>query len=200
MIARETLRQIAGQERLFRFLDGADRNALDKHVRRQDDQRARLVPGACVDQRNGATVAMADQDWVADAELAEQLRQHALRLAMHIVDAARFGEHTGVAVAIARIGERAAVASVGKALRKVAPLADRTQAFMKKDERGPLGVARRHRNVLELVVLNDDAGHAGIQSTERASIVTCGPCTQARGPAHDIQGFHPPECGSCGAL
>ena len=119
-----------------------DAKILDKDVWRKKHQTshgvARSCPvfwrGSCTDQGDRSAVAVADQDWVLDAELREQIWQRPQGLVVHVTYRARLGEDVGVARAVARIDGDGTSRCGGDARGKIPPVRDRAEPFMEEDE------------------------------------------------------------------
>src|SRR5213080_2608676 len=69
----------------------ADRGVFNKDVWSFQDQSAHVVlVFARVDEGNGGAIAVAQQDWSANAKLAEEFRQHHLAFMVDIADVPLF--------------------------------------------------------------------------------------------------------------
>src|SRR5256885_358189 len=99
-MAREPLSKIRRAIGDLRLLDAGDRHSLDEDMRRLQDERTHEPASAAgMDERDRGAVAVADQDWIGDAALAQELRQDCKRLVVHVIGLARRIEAIGLAIA-----------------------------------------------------------------------------------------------------
>ena len=128
-------------------MDGSDADRLVDCVRRQGHHGAqRLGIGGGVVERDGAAVAVADQDAVVDFECGEKLGQHDIGLDFHIGEARIGRPRARLAVGGAVVDHAGALQDVAKLLREVAPHLDAAQPLVQEDERRarqPVGTLRR---------------------------------------------------------
>ncbi len=157
MMARKLLRQIGGLECLLRGGDARYADVLDEHVRRHRHQALQRMTRTRVDERNRCAVAVPDQDRAFYAELAQQFGQGFERLAVHEIDAVRLLQHVGLAMAVARVDDCGQTGGFGDAVGKIAPLADRAQAFVQEHHGRAVG-GRADAAVFEAAAENIDEG------------------------------------------
>jgi len=141
MMAGEFFGHVGGFEFHFSFGDACDAEVFDEDMRREQDEAAELVMDGGVDEGDGTSVAVADEDWAFDFELREKIRQGIDRLVVHVGDGTRLGERIGVAVAVAGVDGDGTSGGGSDAGREIFPERDGAEAFVEKDEFGRVGVA-----------------------------------------------------------
>ena len=99
---------------------------------------------------------MADEDGILDLQLLEQIGERVQGLIVHVGDGARFGEQIGVAGAVTRVDGDGASGGGGDVLRKVLPVRDRSEAFVKKHEFGHMRIAAGDACDFERVSVNGE--------------------------------------------
>src|SRR3974390_842827 len=137
MVARELGAEISGLERNLRGADAGEAELFDKDMRSFKDQRARtlgILTGE--DQRDGAAVAMPQQDRPLDAEPVEQFRQHDLALVVHEGYEAPPPPLFGAAMPIARVHQHTASGAAGQRVGKILPQRDGAETLVQHDDGG----------------------------------------------------------------
>ena len=92
MMTGEFLRHVCGPEFHFGFGDASHAEALDKNVRRKKDKTKHAIVGSSVDESDGGSVAVADQDGFIDFELPQKIGESSEGFVVHVGYGASFGE------------------------------------------------------------------------------------------------------------
>jgi hypothetical protein len=101
-------------------------------------QQRRLRGGEL--QRDGAAVAVADEQAAVNASRVEHLRQDQVGLDVEIARPRRSGPRTRLCVTGAIVGETAEAGTRAQRLGEAAPQLDAPESFVKKHERRRVGV------------------------------------------------------------
>src|SRR5438552_2134031 len=138
VVAPELVRQLGRFKSACGPDDRANADRLDEHVRRHRHHGLHLVPCSCMDQGNGSTVGVADQDGIFDFQAGKNFGQGKHGFVVHESHAASgLLQHVGLPVAVAVVHERAAAEGLSHVLREVAPLPDRAETFVQEHQHRP---------------------------------------------------------------
>jgi hypothetical protein len=161
VMARQALAQVGGLERGLRAGNARHAQVLDEDMRGHDHEASHAVPGAGVDQRDRAAVAVPDQDRLAHLERVEHARQRLERLVVHVAHRARRAQDVGVAVAQARVDDHRAARRLRGLARKVAPHRDGAETFVQEHQRGRVAARAGESLDFQLVASDGDGGEDG---------------------------------------
>src|SRR4030081_3661252 len=110
---------------------------LNENVRRLENEPTQAPgPSACINQSDGSSIAMTQQDRLLNLELAEQVGKHNLCFVVHKVSGALFRKALRFAMSKARVHKDPAAGSLGHQLREILPQGDGAEALVKHDNCG----------------------------------------------------------------
>src|SRR6202022_750369 len=156
VIARQLLAQFRGFVNVANSDRASETKRFDKNVRRLQNEPAHaLRPSAGVNQSDGSAIAMAEQDGMFDAELAQQIWKHDCCFVVHEINTPFLREALGSSMAIARIHQNPAASGLRHSLREILPHGDRAEAFVEHDNDGIRAGRRISQRFQALPVYSD---------------------------------------------
>ena len=154
MMATELLRQVCRFEFHLGFGDACHAEVLDEDMRSEENEATHAIAHSSVDERDGRSVAVPDQNWTIDFELREKVGKRGEGFVMHVGNSAILREQVGIAGTVARIDGDRAPGCIGDARRKIFPVGYRAEAFMQEDEFRSVRKATRNAENFEAVALD----------------------------------------------
>src|SRR5262245_54783142 len=120
--------------------NAGDGYVLDEYVWSLQDERPwRCQPGSGIDESDGTTVAVTDEDGLLDSECVEKPRQHFQSFAVHEAWRQRGVQRIRSTIAPSVVYECSITEASTEGGREVAPTRDRAEPLMQEDDRRGLG-------------------------------------------------------------
>ena len=159
VVTTEFLRQVCRFEFHFGVGDACHAQVLDKDVRCEKHEATHTIVHSSVNERDGRSVAVPDQNWIIDLELLEKVGKRGEGFVMHVGNSAILREQVGIAGTVARIDGHLTSRGVGDARGKVFPVRHRAEAFMQKDELRSMRDVSRNVEDFEVASLDGELGY-----------------------------------------
>jgi len=125
-------------------------------MRCEKNETTHTILRSSVDESDGRSVAVPDQNWIVNLELREKIRKDDQRFIVHVGDSTIFSEQVGIAGAVARIDSDRRSRGIGNARGKILPVRHRAEAFMQEYKFGSMRDASRNAEDFEAASLDGE--------------------------------------------